>query len=85
MSQDNVRFVLREFGRLTDGALEKGQEVHFTLHLGNYDEPGDDGCARNRLDGSAVFTVIIDPLPPNRHTIPSVPPRAAPAPSPDLR
>jgi hypothetical protein len=52
---------------MVEGALEKQQEVHFHLHFGSYGEPGEDGYLRPRIDGSAVLTVIIDPLPPSQH------------------
>src|SRR5262249_62155127 len=67
MSEHNVRFILREFGKLLDAAVERGQEIHSHLHLGSYNEPGDDGYEHNCLDGSVVLLITIDPLPPNLH------------------
>src|SRR5262249_31280408 len=67
MAHGSVLDSLRQFTQLVERALEQGQEVHVDYHLGNYDEPGEDGYARPRLDGSAALMVFIDPLPPSRH------------------
>jgi hypothetical protein len=67
MARASVLDSLHQFGKLVEEALAKDQEVHCTLHLGNYDEPGGDGHLRSRFDGSAVLMVLIDPLPPSQH------------------
>jgi hypothetical protein len=70
MSQKQIPDVIRQFLGVVETALGQEQEVHCTLHLGNYAEPDGTGHARSRLDGSAALLVFIDPLPPGRHPPP---------------
>jgi hypothetical protein len=59
--------ILRQFDELLKTALERRQEVHCSLHVGNYDEPDGAGHLRNRVDGSVVLVVIIGPRLPSQH------------------
>ena len=67
MPPDSVVTNLHHFTQMVEAALEKGQSVNLDLRLGSYDVPGEDGYLRPRLDGSAVLTAVIGPLPPGQH------------------
>jgi hypothetical protein len=67
VAEDNVQFVLDEFRKLADAALARGQEVHYQLCVGNYDVPGPDGYAGNKVGGSVILVATILSLPSYQH------------------